>query len=89
MLGEDCFDLLNDFSALSIQPAAPRETGLIEAPQMPWNSSECRLGLEFKNIYISRMLKLKHRFNIPGVISIAEVIENNQRYCISGTIKRL
>jgi hypothetical protein len=56
---------------------------------MPWNSSECRLGLEFKNIYISRMLKLKDRFNIPGVISIAEVIENNQKYCISGTIKRL
>jgi hypothetical protein len=56
---------------------------------MPWNSSECRIGLEYKNIYLSRMGKLRHRFTVPGIIPIAEVSGDNQRYCISGTIKRL
>jgi hypothetical protein len=47
MQSEDCFDLLSHFSALSLTPApaAPRQTGLVMAPQMPWNSTDCRIGL--------------------------------------------
>lgn len=47
MQSEDCFDLLADFSALSLTPApaAPRQTGLVVASQMPWNSADCRIGL--------------------------------------------
>jgi hypothetical protein len=92
MLSEDNYDLLAQFSALSLAPApaaVARETGLVDAPQMEWNSSECRIGLEFKNMYLSRMAQLADRFNVAGVVPIAQVSENGTRYCIAGTIKRL
>ena len=47
------------------------------------------MGLEYKSIYLSRIEKLRSRFSIPGVIAIADVSENNQKYTIGGTIKRL
>jgi hypothetical protein len=91
MQSEDCFDLLSQFSALSLTPAVPtpRQTGLLTAPQMAWNSSDCRVGLEFKSTYLSRMTHLSGRFNVPGVVSIAQVSENGTKYCITGIIKRL
>jgi hypothetical protein len=89
MLGEDSFDLLANFKSLALEPAAPRETGLVEARQMEWNSSECRLSCEFKSIYTSRMDQLSSRLAVPGVVPIAQVSENNAKYCIAGIIKRL
>jgi len=92
MLSEDNYDLLDHFSALSLAPspaAVSRESGLLDAPQMGWNNSECTVVLEFKNMYLSRMAQLGDRFNVAGVVPIAQVSENGTRYCIAGTIKRL
>lgn len=35
------------------------------------------------------MDKLQYRLTHPQMINISQVIENNQRYCIRGIIKRL
>ena len=66
--------LIEQLEKHSISSAAPRESGVVDMVNMKWNSSACQLTNEYRHIYISRLQKMRERFELSAVTSISRLI---------------